>query len=177
MAAVVQGGGGVGGPGAGQVGPDSEAVVVPRASRRVRGTDAPIVTLTKSIIEGAAGERGGDVLSLAQGVVHWAPPGAALRAAARAVAQAQGADRAAAARVNGYGATRGSPELRSALQRKLSREHGLEGYEPVVTPGANCACLLAMLALADADDAVVLFPPVSISHERSLSSCAVRTDL
>ena len=43
-------------------------------------TDAPIITKTKAIMAGRK-----DVVSLAQGIVHWQPPEEALAAAADAI--------------------------------------------------------------------------------------------
>ena len=51
------------------------AAPIPAPSRRALATDAPVIVATKALIA-AAGRP--DVLSLAQGVVHWAPPGAAV---------------------------------------------------------------------------------------------------
>lgn len=127
----------------------------PPVSRRVRATDPPVVAKTKAII--AASGRS-DVASLAQGVVWYPPPRAALRAAARLTAEAL-ASPDAAARLSGYGPTPGAPPLRAALRRRMTAM-GLGGYSPIVTPGGQSAFALALLALCDEDDACVLFPPI-----------------
>jgi aspartate/methionine/tyrosine aminotransferase len=102
----------------------------------------------------AASGRAADVTSLAQGVVFWGPPRAALRAAAAATAAAlSDASGAAAAALNSYGPTPGLPALRDALKRELAGR-GLTGYAPVVTPGANCAFTVALLAICDEGDSV-----------------------
>ena len=137
----------------------------------MRATDPPVVAKTKAII--AASGRPQDVASLAQGVVHWPPPRAALRTAARLAADAaraaESSDPAAssaAALLHSYGPTPGYPPLRAALRRRMAR-WGLQGYEPVVTPGANCAFTVALIALCDETDGVALFPPVYFNHKMS----------
>jgi aromatic aminotransferase len=151
----------------------------PLPSRRVLATDAPVVAKTKAII--AASGRP-DVASLAQGVVHWPPPRAALRTAARLAADAARAAEsdavdgpasssasasAAAILLHSYGPTPGYPPLRAALRRRMARM-GLTGYEPVVTPGANCAFTVALLALCDEGDSVALFPPLYFNHRMAV---------
>lgn len=85
----------------------------PQPSRRVRGTDAPCIVKTKALVASTPG-----TLSLAQGIVHWAPPPEAL-----AVAASMAADPA----VSQYGPDEGLPALREALRRKIREENGLEG--------------------------------------------------
>ncbi|KAI8474220.1 MAG: pyridoxal phosphate-dependent transferase [Monoraphidium minutum] len=136
----------------------------PAVSRRVLATDPPVIAKTKALIS-ASGRA--DVASLAQGVVHWGPPRAALRAAAAATAAALRAPSSGGAALNAYGPTPGLPALRAALKRQLE-DRGLGGYAPVVTPGANCAFTVALLALADEDDAVVLFRPVYFNHKMAV---------
>jgi len=82
-------------------------------SERVLATDAPCIGKTK---QWAAGVEG--VASLAQGVVHWAPPAAALDAVSAAI-RTPGA--------NSYGPTAGMPALREALVDKISKQNGLAG--------------------------------------------------
>ncbi len=85
----------------------------PLPSRRVRATDAPCIVKTKALVASTPG-----TLSLAQGIVHWAPPPQAL-----ATAAAMAADPA----VSQYGPDEGLPALREALRRKIREENGLEG--------------------------------------------------
>lgn len=59
-------------------------VQAPGVSQRVLGTDPPIITKTKALMAGAQ-----DVMSLAQGIVHWAPPEAAVAAATQALQGSQ----------------------------------------------------------------------------------------
>ena len=70
------------------------------------------------------------ILSLAQGVVHWQPPAAALSAVEELVYTPA---------VSAYGADDGLPELREALRQKLSEENGLPDQDVMVTAGANQA--------------------------------------
>jgi aspartate/methionine/tyrosine aminotransferase len=137
----------------------------PAASRRVRATDAPVVAKTKALI--ASAREPSKVASLAQGVVHWPPPPSALRAAARLSADAARGDAAAGALLHSYGPTPGYPPLRAALRRRMAAL-GLPGYSPVVTPGANSAFAIAVLALCDEGDAVALFPPLYFNHKMAV---------
>eukprot|EP00873_Tetraselmis_striata_P044831 jgi/Tetstr1/465095/TSEL_009823.t1 len=122
----------------------------PGVSQRVLGTDPPIITKTKALMAGAQ-----DVMSLAQGIVHWAPPEAAVAAATQALQGSQ---------VHQYGPTEGLPELREALRRKLREENALEGVEVMVTAGANQAYTNVVLTLTDEADRCVLFAPYYFNH-------------
>jgi aspartate/methionine/tyrosine aminotransferase len=142
-----------------------------------------VVAKTKAIIASAPDPS--NVASLAQGVVHWHPPPAALRTAARLAADAARGDAKSATLLHSYGPTPGYPPLRKALRRRMEAV-GLRGYNPVVTPGANCAFTVALLALADEDDGVVLFPPLYFNHRmtvqmtggsRHLMLAPIRADL
>eukprot|EP00192_Tetraselmis_astigmatica_P012572 CAMPEP_0117669738 /NCGR_PEP_ID=MMETSP0804-20121206/12314_1 /TAXON_ID=1074897 /ORGANISM="Tetraselmis astigmatica, Strain CCMP880" /LENGTH=405 /DNA_ID=CAMNT_0005477859 /DNA_START=200 /DNA_END=1417 /DNA_ORIENTATION=- len=124
----------------------------PKLSSRVSITDPPIITKTKAIMAGRE-----DVMSLAQGVVHWAPPEASF-AAVRA--SLQSVDSA----VNQYGPTAGLPELKAALLEKLEVENGLTGVDLMVTAGANQAYTNVVLTLTDEGDRCVLFAPYYFNH-------------
>ena len=69
-----------------------------------------------------------DVISLAQGVVHWAPP-------ADAVAKA--AARATDGQLDQYGPANGLPELVDALKHKLREENGLEQVSGSAVPNVH----------------------------------------
>jgi len=99
------------------------AMATTTASRRVLETDTPCIVTMQAMLRGKAG-----VLSLAQGIVHWAPPPEALAAARASI------DDPASCM---YCADDGLPELRSALKEKLARENGLVASEVMVTAGAN----------------------------------------
>ncbi|KAL4428806.1 hypothetical protein ABPG77_005244 [Micractinium sp. CCAP 211/92] len=126
----------------------------PLPSRRVRATDAPCIVKTKALVASTPG-----TLSLAQGIVHWAPPPQAL-----ATAAAMAADPA----VSQYGPDEGLPALREALRRKIREENGLEGYDVMITAGANQAFTNVVLALLDADDRAALFSPYYFNHYMAL---------
>ena len=69
------------------------------------------------------------VMSLAQGIVHWQPPPTAMAAAAELLGSADGGS------INGYGPAEGLPALRTALQQKLADRNGLQG----VSEHVSCA--------------------------------------
>eukprot|EP00850_Spirogloea_muscicola_P018069 SM000162S02347 [mRNA] locus=s162:37678:40298:+ [translate_table: standard] len=96
-----------------------------------------------------------DVISLAQGIVHWAPPPEALQEAKEAVFKPS---------VSGYAADDGIPELKAALLKKIREENNLVDSSIMVTAGANQAFTNVVLATCDAEDAVVLFVPYYFNH-------------
>jgi aromatic aminotransferase len=108
--------------------PPPSALPLPHLSARVLATDDPVIVATKAMI--ASSGRAGDVLSLAQGVVHWAPPARALAAATAALERDP---RAACA----YGPAAGLPGLVDALGAKVAARNGLGAHEVMVTAGAN----------------------------------------
>ncbi|GLC33937.1 hypothetical protein PLESTB_000820000 [Pleodorina starrii] len=121
-------------------------------SRRIDATDTPVIDFTRRLMA-----KRKDALSLAQGIVHWGPPPAALeRFAARMVSEP--------AAVSGYAPNEGLPALRAALRRKLATKNNLPHYDVIVTPGCNQAFLNVMLALCDIEDRVVLFRPYYFDH-------------
>ncbi|CAL5223689.1 g6241 [Coccomyxa viridis] len=128
--------------------------MLPQLSRRVRATDAPIIVKTKQFI----GSRQ-DVLSLAQGIVHWTPPAGALDLATEVIRDKG---------VSAYGPCAGLPALASALREKLATENGLPGHEVMVTSGANQAFTNLVLTLLDPSDAAVLFVPYYFNHLMAL---------
>ncbi len=96
-------------------------------------------------------------ISLGQGVVHYAPPAAALKAAAEAVTRPD---------THGYGYVIGRQELRSAFAQKLNAENQLDpGYEVVVTAGSNMAFFASLLAVTSPGDEVILLVPYYFNHE------------
>ncbi|QDZ23897.1 pyridoxal phosphate-dependent transferase [Chloropicon primus] len=126
-------------------------------SRRILSTDSPVVVQMKKLI--AEGGRNDEVLSLAQGVVHWSPPS---RAKQMALESLRGEE------VHAYGACEGLPALREALKKKLLVENKLEGVDVMVTTGANQAFMNALLSVADSNDNVVLFVPYYFNHLMAL---------
>ncbi|CAE8593448.1 unnamed protein product, partial [Polarella glacialis] len=127
---------------------------VPPPSKRIRQTDEPCIVAMQRMLKGKEG-----ILSLAQGIVHWAPP----PAVAEAVIAAAGEPDTYA-----YGADDGLQALRSELRAKLREENGLEGVEVMITAGANQAYANLVCALLDAQDSSVLFSPFYFNHRMAL---------
>ena len=122
-----------------------------QASRRVASTDSPCIVGMQAILRDCPR----DVLSLAQGIVHWSPPEAALARAEAAVRRPE---------TSLYGRDDGDVELCDALKKKLAAENGLTASEVMVTTGANQAYTNCVLALTDASDANVLYAPYYFNH-------------
>ena len=126
----------------------------PAPSSRIGSTDVPCIVQMQQMLRGKT-----DVLSLAQGIVHWPPPAAALDAARDAVGLPQ---------TNAYCADDGLPELRDALKARLAAEKGLVASEVMVTAGANQGYTNLVLSLLDAGDTAVLFRPYYFNHLMAL---------
>ncbi len=91
-------------------------------------------------------------INLAQGFPDWDPPAALVQAAKEAMDTHR----------HQYAVTWGSPELRMALGRKLTRFVGVPvdaDRELVVTCGATEAMMVAMMTVCDPGDRVGLFSP------------------
>ncbi len=91
-------------------------------------------------------------INLAQGFPDWDPPAALVQAAKEAMDTHR----------HQYAVTWGSPELRTALGRKLTRFVGVPvdaDRELVVTCGATEAMMVAMMTVCDPGDRVGLFSP------------------
>jgi DNA-binding transcriptional MocR family regulator len=132
-------------------------------SRRIQQTDTPCIVTMQQMMRGRA-----DVLSLAQGIVHWSPPAEALQAASHLVTETASSL---------YGADDGLPELRTALKSKLARENGLVASEVMVTAGANQGYTNLVLSLLDAGDAAVLFAPYYFNHLMALQMTGSATEV
>uniref|UniRef100_A0A7S0LII8 Aminotransferase class I/classII large domain-containing protein n=1 Tax=Coccolithus braarudii TaxID=221442 RepID=A0A7S0LII8_9EUKA len=128
---------------------------MPTTSQRVALTDTPCIVQMQQMLR--ACKR--DVLSLAQGIVHWPPPDSALQAAQESLLSPQ---------TSMYAADDGLPELRQMLREKLTSQNGLCSSEVMVTAGANQAYINVVLALLDAGDAAVLFRPYYFNHLMAL---------
>ena len=139
--------------------------IPPQPSDRALATDDPIIVATKALIA-RSGRKPEDVASLAQGIVHWQPPPAALEAARHGATEPSSSS---------YGPARGLPDLVDALSRRLTTFNGLpEGaYEPMVTAGANQAFGNVVLSCLDADDSAVLFAPYYFNHLMMLTASGI----
>ena len=113
----------------------------------------------------ACAKAGG--INLAQGVCDTPVPEPVRRAAQAAIEEG----------VNTYTRSDGLPELRRALAAKMRRDDGLD-YDPegeiVVTSGATGAFYVAVQALLEPGDEVVLFEPYYGYHRNTLESLGVR---
>ncbi len=136
------------------------------ASRRVRGTDAPCIVGMQQMLREISSSSSDSpdktaMTSLAQGIVFWTPPPAALADAMAFAANSP-------AKVSAYCEDAGLPALRSALREKLARENGMSSSSVMVTAGANQAFTNVVLALCDAGDRVALFAPYYFNHKMCL---------
>lgn len=132
-------------------------------STRIAQTDAPTIVKMQQMLRGKA-----DVLSLAQGIVHWRPPPESLEAARAAVDEPD---------TSLYGADDGMPTLRAALKEKLASQNGLSNSEVMVTAGANQAYTNIVLSLMDAGDAALLYRPYYFNHLMALQMTGSANEL
>eukprot|EP00933_Yihiella_yeosuensis_P025323 TRINITY_DN19671_c0_g1_i1.p1 TRINITY_DN19671_c0_g1~~TRINITY_DN19671_c0_g1_i1.p1 ORF type:complete len:465 (-),score=65.34 TRINITY_DN19671_c0_g1_i1:108-1502(-) len=130
------------------------ASAVPPPSKRIRRTDEPCIVAMQRMLRGKEG-----VISLAQGIVHWAPPSQVAEAVSKVASLPE---------ANAYCADDGLPELKSALKEKLKNENNLDNVEVMVTSGANQAYANLVCALLDAEDSAVLFKPYYFNHRMAL---------
>jgi len=117
-------------------------------------TDVPCIVQMQQMMRGKT-----DVLSLAQGIVHWAPPESALAAGRAAMTEPDSSL---------YGPDDGLLALREALKAKLQAENGISQSEVMVTAGANQGYTNIVLTLMDAGDAAMLFRPYYFNHLMAL---------
>jgi aspartate aminotransferase/aminotransferase len=68
-------------------------------------------------------------------------------------------------RNNGYAVTQGVPELRNRLQTEVDRELGHSDRKLFVTSGTSGGLVLAMMALVNPGDEVILFDPYFVMYE------------
>ncbi len=104
-----------------------------------------------------------DALSLAQGMVSWAPPQAVCQAVGRAMVEA---DR----RLDRYGPVQGEEALLAAVRRELTEVRGLdlEGSDLLVTAGSNMAFHAIAQVLCDPGDEVLLPLPFYFNHAMAI---------
>ena len=134
-----------------------------KQSRRIRATDPPCIVQMQQMLRGKD-----DVISLAQGIVHWQPPAAALDAAREFIG---------APETSLYCADDGLPDLRAALLRKLASKNGIVGSDVMVTQGANQAYMNLVLTLLDAGDAALLYRPYYFNHLMALQMTGSASEL
>ena len=68
-------------------------------------------------------------------------------------------------RNNGYAVTQGVPELRNRLQAEVDRDLGHADRKLFVTSGTSGGLVLAMMALVNPGDEVILFDPYFVMYE------------
>src|SRR5882672_7482496 len=68
-------------------------------------------------------------------------------------------------RRNGYALTQGMPVLREKLQAQVDREYGHADRRLFVSSGTSGGLVLAMLALVNPGDEVVVFDPYFVMYE------------
>jgi aspartate/methionine/tyrosine aminotransferase len=129
---------------------------------RMDAIQAPIIAVIGDLIRRTPG-----TISLGQGVVHYGPPPAALKAAAEAADHPDTHD---------YQAGSGQPALIGAIEQKLRRDNGINpGRSRVmVTAGGNMAFVHAVLATTTPGDEVILPVPFYFNHEMALQMAGCR---
>lgn len=68
-------------------------------------------------------------------------------------------------RKNGYALSQGMPVLREKLQAQIDRQYGHDDREVFVTCGSSGGLVLAMLALVDPGDEVIVFDPYFVMYD------------
>lgn len=104
-----------------------------------------------------------DALSLAQGMVSWAPPPAVRQAVALALAEAD-------PRLDRYGPLQGEEALLEAIRRELAALRGLDLTDSalLVTAGSNMAFSAIAQVLCDPGDEVLLPLPYYFNHAMAI---------
>lgn len=108
-----------------------------------------------------------DAISLGQGIVHYPPPAAALKAMSARLREAS---------LHRYGHVLGRTALINAFRNKLAEENQLDissDTEVIVTAGSNMAFAHTILAITDPGDEVILLAPYYFNHEMAtqIASC------
>jgi aspartate/methionine/tyrosine aminotransferase len=65
---------------------------------------------------------------------------------------------------NGYSQTQGIPELRERLQADVQKHYGHDDRRLLITSGTSGSLVLAMLALVDPGDEVIIFDPYFVMY-------------
>jgi aspartate/methionine/tyrosine aminotransferase len=134
-----------------------------KCTSRMDAIQAPIIAVVGDLIRQTPG-----TISLGQGVVHYGPPPAALKAAADAVGHSG---------THEYQAASGQPALIAAIEHKLRRDNGIDlarGSRTMVTAGGNMAFVHAVLATTGPDDEVILPVPFYFNHEMAIQMAGCR---
>jgi len=124
---------------------------------------SPIIPEVAALIRAHPG-----TISLGQGVVHYPPPPAVLRAAAQIEPDAP---------LHQYQSVFGQPDLVAALEAKLRQENGIRVDSDrfvMVTAGSNMAFCHCVLAIADPGDEIIMMWPYYFNHEMAATMANVR---
>jgi aspartate/methionine/tyrosine aminotransferase len=95
-----------------------------------------------------------DPINLSIGQPDFDVPAAVKRAAIEAMEKGK----------NGYALTQGIPELREKLQRRVDAAYGHGDRKVFITSGTSGGLVLAMLALIDPGDEVIVFDPYFVMY-------------
>ncbi|WP_261362139.1 MULTISPECIES: aminotransferase class I/II-fold pyridoxal phosphate-dependent enzyme [unclassified Cyanobium] len=130
----------------------------PRAAERMAAVADPVIAQVGALLHQCP-----QALSLAQGMVAWAPPPGVGQAVAVALAQT---DR----RLDRYGPVWGEEPLLEAVRRELIEGRGLdlEGSDLLVTAGSNMAFNAIAQVLCDPGDEVLLPLPFYFNHAMAI---------
>ncbi|QPN59784.1 aminotransferase class I/II-fold pyridoxal phosphate-dependent enzyme [Synechococcus sp. CBW1002] len=151
--------------GSSSAGWSERASAVPPAAARLEAVASPVIPEVAALTRQTPG-----TLSLAQGMVHWAPPpgvDVAVRQALDAAASQPGGCSAALHR---YGAMAGEPELLAAIGTKLRHQNqlDLEGSALLVTAGSNMAFNAVAQVICDPGSEVLLPVPYYFNHAMAI---------
>ncbi|MGA1304164.1 MAG: aminotransferase class I/II-fold pyridoxal phosphate-dependent enzyme [Cyanobium sp.] len=126
----------------------------PCAADRLDAVLDPVIPLLGELMR-----RRPDVLSLAQGMVSWAPPPGVPEAVRQALALPGSS-------LHRYGSTWGEPALLEQVARKLWRKNrlDLEGAALMVTSGSNMAFAALSQVICDPGSEVILPLPYYFNH-------------
>jgi aspartate/methionine/tyrosine aminotransferase len=126
----------------------------PSPANRLDGVQDPVIPRLGELMR-----RRPDALSLAQGMVSWAPPPGVLEGVRHAL-ELPGFS------LHRYGSTWGDPALLEQVARKLSRGNGLDldGAALMVTSGSNMAFATLAQVICDPGSEVILPLPFYFNH-------------
>jgi aspartate/methionine/tyrosine aminotransferase len=133
------------------------------ARTRMDAVQAPIIPIFNRLIREVPG-----TISLGQGVVHYGPPAAALRAVQDALGEPA---------THRYQDGAGLPALIGQIVRKLASENDTRvgrGAEVMVTAGANMAFMHAVLATTTPGDEVLIPVPFYFNHAMAIEMAGCR---
>lgn len=127
-------------------------------SRRIEAVQPPIIPIIGTLSSSTPG-----TLSLAQGMVSYAPPPGVASAISEKFMQPD---------THQYGPAQGERALLHCINNKLISDNNINtaaGYKVIVTAGSNMAFLNAILAICDPDDEIILLSPYYFNHEMAIS--------